>query len=69
MNEKRPQISVMNDIVKDEKGYNIVYHIFAHKPDGLLVIYIGAYIGNIFRRRRILPLRNLSFVTIMKLLP
>ena len=39
MNDKRSQFSVtndiMNNIVDDKKGHNIV-NIFAHKPDGLL---------------------------------
>ena len=29
--------SVMNDIVKDKKGHNIVNDSFADKPDGFLV--------------------------------
>ena len=29
---------IMNDIVNDKKGHNIVNNSFAHKPDGLLVL-------------------------------
>ena len=38
MNDRRSQFSVMNDIVNDQKGHNIVNDSFAHKPDNLLVI-------------------------------
>ena len=41
MNNKKSQFSIkndiMNDIVNDKKGQNIVNDSFAHKPDGLLV--------------------------------
>ena len=37
MNDKRSEFSVMNDIVNDEKGHNIVNDSFVHKPDGLLL--------------------------------
>ena len=37
MNDKRSQFSVVNGIVKDKKGHNIV-NSFTHKPDGLLVV-------------------------------
>ena len=45
MNDKRSQFSVMNDIVNDNKGHNIVNDSFAHKPDGLglLVLTNDAY--------------------------
>ena len=35
MNDKRSQSSIMNDIVNDTNGHNIVNASFAHKPDGL----------------------------------
>ena len=42
MNDKRPQFTVvndiMNDIVNDKKDHNIVSNSFAHKLDDLLVL-------------------------------
>ena len=38
MNDKMSQFSIMNNIVNDKKGHNIVNDSFAHKPDGLLVV-------------------------------
>ena len=38
MNDKRSQVSVMNHIVNNIMGHNIVNNSFAYKPDGLLVI-------------------------------
>ena len=43
MNDKRSQISIMNDIMNDivndrkGQGHNIVNDSFAHKPEGLHV--------------------------------
>ena len=36
MNDKMPHFSIMNDIVNDKKGHNIVKDSFTHKPVGLL---------------------------------
>ena len=36
MNDKRSQFSIMNDIVNDKKGHNIVNDSFAHKPNDFL---------------------------------
>ena len=41
MNDKRSEFSVMNDIVNDKKGHNIVNDSFVHKPDGLLFNYVN----------------------------
>ena len=35
--QQRSQFSVMNDIVGDKKGHNIVNDNFTHKPEGLWV--------------------------------
>ena len=35
---KRSQFSVVDAVVNDKKGHNIVNDSFAHKPDGLLVV-------------------------------
>ena len=35
---KRSQFSVMNDIMNDKKGHNIVNDSLPHKPDGLLIV-------------------------------
>ena len=37
MNAKSSQFIIMNDIMNDQKGHNIVNDSFAHKLDGLLV--------------------------------
>ena len=37
MNDKRSQFIIMNDIMNDKKGHNIVNDSFAYKPDGFLV--------------------------------
>ena len=39
MNGKRSQLSVVNDIMNDKKGHNIVNDSLPHKPDGLLSKY------------------------------
>ena len=36
-NNKRSQFTVMNVIVNDKKGHNILTHIFTNEPYGLLV--------------------------------
>ena len=38
INGKWSQFSIMNGIMNDKKGHNIVNNSFAHKPDGLLVL-------------------------------
>ena len=30
---------IMNDIVSDKKGHNIVNDSFAHKPDSIIMIF------------------------------
>ena len=44
MNDKRSQFSIMNDIVNDTNGHNIVNASFAHKPDGLKAALWGGQI-------------------------
>ena len=38
MNDKRSQVSIMNHIVNNIMGHNIVNDSFAYKPDGFLVV-------------------------------
>ena len=40
MDDKRSQFSVMNDIVNDENGHNIMNDSFTYKLDGLLAMYV-----------------------------
>ena len=39
MNDKRSQLSIINDIMNDKKGHNIVNDSLPHKPNGLLSKY------------------------------
>ena len=43
MNDETSQFNVLNDIVKDEQGHNIVSDSFAHEPDGLDLFYLTLY--------------------------
>ena len=44
MNNKKSQFriknGIVNDIVNDNKGHNIVNDSFAHKPDRLLIVVV-----------------------------
>ena len=37
MNNKMSKFNILNDIVNDKKGHNIVNDSFPHKPNGVLV--------------------------------
>ena len=42
--------AIMNNIINDKKGHNIVNNSFAHKPDGLLVICVFTLYLGMFRQ-------------------
>ena len=42
--------AIMNNIINDKKGHNIVNNSFAHKPDGLLVICVFTLYIGMFRQ-------------------
>ena len=46
MNDKRSQFSMMNEIVNNKKGHNIVNDSFAHRPGGLLFSRAVALLSN-----------------------